>query len=580
MVLNDALVAVRNVRASAGVKRYLVLAIVAGALGCTESNAPPGQHLGSFGILPARDTVAAGVSVTFVAEREDSSVDAWQVSDSSAARIEAQQRGWARVMTLAPGTVTIKAKSQGDSGQATLVILPPPPPPPDTTHSGFAIRPALDTVVVGDWVRFVAESGSTVDQWFSSDTSRGRLLGHEPDWAAVRIRAPGTVTITATRGADTGQATLVIRPQDTPPAPVTIGNWEAISLGRMDHERGFALAISETGTIVGFLRDSIVTQYGSGPGLAYGFIYKDGVMQKLWSSDTLNRDYLPGAIDPWGKIVGTTSGLSPGRLIVWDSANAAPRFLGNEFVSSVVGINAEGDFLVNYSDGTSRAGLWRRNGTRVDLGSLNDSVGHSRTWATAWNDAGQIVGTSEVGSPPTAHPFLWEDGVMRDLGVLGSSPSGYANDINTHGVIVGTNVVDSLLRAVTWKDGVLHELGAFPGQDTRAVAIDDHGRILGIAGYPNKAGQYDYYGPGDTVFVWDNGQVQVVTTTRIIGLWLTPNGTVVGRTDVDHEQRAFIWEDGVLTDLGPRSWVNDVNSHGEIVGWRDDMPMLWRRKGS
>jgi probable HAF family extracellular repeat protein len=438
-------------------------------------------------------------------------------------------------------------------------------------------------------VRFVAESGASVDQWISSDTSRARLLGHERDWTAVRIRAAGTVTIKATHGADTGQATLVIRPQETPPAPVTIGNWEAISLGLMDTQRGGALAISETGTIGGFLRDFVVNQYGGrDAGLAYGFIYKDGVMQKLWSSDTLNRDYLPGAIDPWGKIVGLTSGWYGGRLMVWDSANAAPRFLGDESVSGVVGINAEGDFLVNYSGSASRAVLWRRNETRVDLGSLDDSAGHSSTWATAWNDAGQIVGTSYVASisnavgdgPPAPHPFIWKDGVMRDLGVLGSSPGGYATDINAHGVVVGTSVVDTLLRAFISKDGVLRELDAFPGQHTRAVAINDHGRVLGVAGYPYKASQYDYYGPGDTVFVWDNGQVDIVTTTRIIQLWLTPNGTVVGSTDVDHEQRAFVWEAGVLTDLGPRSWVNGVNSHGEIVGWRGDMPTLWRRKGS
>jgi probable HAF family extracellular repeat protein len=463
----------------------------------------------------------------------------------------------------------------------SLPAPPPPPPlPPPPPPAGFAIRPTLDTVVVGDLVRFVAESGSSVDQWISSDTSRARLLGHARDWAAVRIRAAGTVTIKATHGADTGQATLVIRPQDPPPAPVTIGNWEAISLGRMDHERGFALAISETDTIVGFLRDSIVNQYGAGQdGLAYGFIYKDGVMQKLWSSDTINRVYLPGAIDPWGKIVGTTSGSYGGRLMVWDSADAAPRFLGNESVAGLVGINAEGDFLVNYSDSTSRAVLWRRNETRLDLGSLNYSVGHSRTWATAWNDAGQIVGTSYVGSPPAPHPFIWKDGVMRDLGVLGSGTGGFATDINAHGVVVGSSEgIDGRMRAFIWKDGVLRELGAFPGQETRAVAINDHGRVLGIAGYPYKASQYDYYGPGDTVFVWDNGQVQIVTTTRIQHLWLTPNGTVVGSTDVDHEQRAFIWEAGVLTDLGPRSWVNDVNSRGELVGWLGDMPMLWRKR--
>lgn len=127
----------------------------------------------------------------------------------------------------------------------------------------------------------------------------------------------------------------------------------------------------------------------------------------------------------------------------------------------------------------------------------------------------------------------------------------------------------------------MRDLGAFPGRHTRAGAINDRGQVLGVAGYPYKASQYDDYGPGDTVFVWDNGQVEVVAVTRILGLWLTPDGTVVLSTDVDHEPRAFVWEAGILTDLGAGVWgvwLNGVNSRGEIVGSRGGMPTLWRKK--
>jgi hypothetical protein len=49
---------------------------------------------------------------------------------------------------------------------------------------------------------------------------------------------------------------------------------------------------------------------------------------------------------------------------------------------------------------------------------------------------------------------------------------------------------------------------------------------------------------------------------------------------VDHEPHAFVWEAGVLTDFGPWTSVSGVNSHGDMVGRRGDMPMLWRKKGS
>jgi probable HAF family extracellular repeat protein len=481
----------------------------------------------------------------------------------------------------------------------------PPPPPPQPAPAWFGIRPALDTVIAGDLVKFVAErADSTVDQWIVSDTRLARLLGHERGWSVVRIRAPGTVTIKATRGADSGLATLVILPPHTTPGPVTIGDWEAISLGLMTAEAGGATAIDEQGTIVGFLReiDEERHQYL----LGYGFIYKDGVMRKLWSSETMGSDYVPMAIGASGMVAGMTFGFAGtisgaplfngGQLLVWDSADAAPRMPSHERLYRFVGINAQGDMLVSYGDhldsgsGIVRAVLWRDN-VRVDLGTLNDAEGHgAEAFATAWNAAGQIVGGSKVASVSHGdgdwtelfHPFIWENGGMRDLGLLGPFPCGlpqgqdcghgWATGINAHGVVVGVSTADSLLsRAFIWEHGVMRDLGAFPGHNTRALAINDHGQVLATAA--------DEYSDPDTVFVWDNDQVQVVTTTAVGGrLWLGPNGEVVGMMGVgDTEPHAFIWQAGALTDLG-RGYVNGYNNRGEIVGARGNMPTLWRRK--
>src|SRR5436189_1422423 len=110
--------AVCNVPLLPPVRRHTFAALLLGAVACTDSSSPTQQKAASFGIRPAVDTVAAGVSVVFVAEREDSSVDAWQLSDSSTARIDSSGRGWALVRTLAAGTVTITAVRLGDSGQA------------------------------------------------------------------------------------------------------------------------------------------------------------------------------------------------------------------------------------------------------------------------------------------------------------------------------------------------------------------------------------------------------------------------------------------------------------------------------
>src|SRR5204863_9051891 len=153
-VLGDKTRPVRILRLLCSMKRNVVAMLLIGALACTDSNAPaPAVH--QFDILPAGATVAAGVSVTFVAQRQDSTVDAWRVSDSSAARIASYGNGWALVQTRAAGTVTITAARMGDTGQATLVILPPPPPPPDTKRSGLTISPEHDTVTIGQVVAFL-----------------------------------------------------------------------------------------------------------------------------------------------------------------------------------------------------------------------------------------------------------------------------------------------------------------------------------------------------------------------------------------------------------------------------------------
>jgi probable HAF family extracellular repeat protein len=76
--------------------------------------------------------------------------------------------------------------------------------------------------------------------------------------------------------------------------------------------------------------------------------------------------------------------------------------------------------------GCFHAALWRE-AIPVDLGVLGTppSMSFATSYATDVNNLGDVVGSSMTGAPPPGsisnlHAFLWTDGVMLDLGVLGT----------------------------------------------------------------------------------------------------------------------------------------------------------------
>ena len=66
-----------------------------------------------------------------------------------------------------------------------------------------------------------------------------------------------------------------------------------------------------------------------------------------------------------------------------------------------------------------------------DLGTLGGTFGH----ADSINDAGEVVGTATPQGDPGLRTFLWRNGVMTNLGTLGSDPDSEAVSINSRGQI-------------------------------------------------------------------------------------------------------------------------------------------------
>jgi probable HAF family extracellular repeat protein len=143
-------------------------------------------------------------------------------------------------------------------------------------------------------------------------------------------------------------------------------------------------------------------------------------------------------------------------------------------------------------------------------------------------DSGEVAGFSATCT--TFHALLWHNGSITDLGNLGGTAYNIANAINNRGEIAGASDLpgDTTFHAFLRQNGVMTDLGTLPGDfSSSALGINSKTQIIGVS------------------------------------------------TDINGNQRAFLWERGTMIDLNNlipagSPWflfeVDSINSRGEIVG--------------
>jgi probable HAF family extracellular repeat protein len=180
-------------------------------------------------------------------------------------------------------------------------------------------------------------------------------------------------------------------------------------------------------------------------------------------------------------------------------------FASNSFAEVGMITNADGNDDVH-------AAMWRHSGSTValtDIGVLpgTGAFGVSLAVAQGVNLVGDVVGVSDSAYPsespgtsgPTQHAFLWNNGVMKDLGTMaGNGYFSSAEAVNdSHEVVGWTNTISTatgaaLQRAFVYINGTMYNLtfyliGGPAVLLSEASAIDCQGNISAV-GTPASGG--------------------------------------------------------------------------------------------
>jgi probable HAF family extracellular repeat protein len=214
-----------------------------------------------------------------------------------------------------------------------------------------------------------------------------------------------------------------------------------------------------------------------------------------------------------------------------------------------------------------RGFLWQ-DGVLTDVGTLGGS------WSNAMrvNASGQVVGWSNLPGDNTGHAFMWQTGTMTDLGTLGGRDSA-ARDINDCGQIVGWSSLPgrSSVRAVLWQNGQITDLGTLGGNSSAAYNVNSSGAIVGYASRASGPSHAFLFADGVMndlgALGADDSSIAfgVNDLNQVVGLsWPPGPGT---------KPRGFLWSAGTMADIGslggPQTRAFAINSAGQAVGYSE-----------
>jgi probable HAF family extracellular repeat protein len=261
-------------------------------------------------------------------------------------------------------------------------------------------------------------------------------------------------------------------------------------------------------------------------------------------------------------------------------------------VSDAIAINARGEIVGISENGVIDPltglpevfGVLWKNGKIINLGAL----GGNGSIASGLNNNGEVAGAAAnaiadpfslspiLGGPVLAtqtRAFLWKHGVMRELGTLGG-PDSYGVFVNNHGEVAGVSYTDwtpndttgiPTLHPFLWENGQMLDLGSLGGAFSVVNGLNDRGDVVGFMTLPGDEFQHPYLWIHGTLIDLgtlggSNGDAHAINdASEVVGVADLPDGS----------HNAFLWKNGVMTDLGNLGISSDahaINSKGQVVG--------------
>jgi probable HAF family extracellular repeat protein len=248
------------------------------------------------------------------------------------------------------------------------------------------------------------------------------------------------------------------------------------------------------------------------------------------------------------------------------------------------GINDIGAVVGYCTNGSEaqRPFLWTPAGGLRNIGTLGGDVAN----ASAINNAGSVVGYSELAGDAIYHAFLWTRATgMQDLGTLGGSDSS-AHGINNLGQVVGLSFItgDSEYHAFLWSQATgMQDLGTLPGLPfCIALAINDSGEVAGDC--QQALGNNSF----QRAFLWTQAtgmkDLGTLGGADSAATGINASGEVVGTARTpDNVPHGFYWTQSAgmqeIVTPGSASLAFAVNDSGEVAGvfWPSGAAFVWSK---